>query len=374
MKVHTRYLAVLLVGLAGIASCSENELFPGRDDRIVYPIEFGTYLSRSIGTRAGGTFKDNGDMFVDGDAFAVYSYYHDNGKFNNASSKPNFMLNQLVEYDGSAWTYSPIKYWPNEMGGSVSDDTDRLSFFAYYPYAGGVVDTTGISVRAKGTTTAYGENSTGLPDFYFEQKLAVDRQIDLMFSEFASGSDRDLTKPAVDVPVTFTFRHALAQVSFEVELVTGMTMVVKTMTLTGPFGSGTCVLDPSDTTALSYSWTPSGSRQTYTLQNASGSATKLLMVPQSITSDFVLHLEYDLQFEGADKGDDGTATGTTIVYSDNECNARLDQMLDSNGNTVASSVTAWQPGKKYVYKINPGLERIEFSEVVERSWTVEWPE
>ena len=49
-------------------------------------------------------------------------------------------------------------------------------------------------------------------------------------------------------------------------------------------------------------------------------------------------------------------------------------MLDSNGNTVASSVTAWQPGKKYVYKINPGLERIEFSEVVERSWTVEWPE
>ena len=134
MKVHTRYLAVLLAGLAGIASCSENELFPGRDDRIVYPIEFGTYLSRSIGTRAGDTFKDNGDMFVDGDAFAVYSYYHDNGKFNNASSKPNFMLNQLVEYDGSAWTYSPIKYWPNEMGGSVSDDTDRLSFFAYYPY------------------------------------------------------------------------------------------------------------------------------------------------------------------------------------------------------------------------------------------------
>ena len=373
MKAYIKYLAILFTGLAGILSCSKNQTFPNGHGNIKYPIEFGTYLGRTVASKAGDTFKDNGDLFVDGDAFAVYCYYHDNGSFNNNSSTPNFMLNQLVEYDGSDWTYSPIKYWPNETGGDVSATTDRLSFFAYYPPAGGVSDTTGVVVRAKGTTSAYGENSVGLPDFYFAQKNAVDCQVDLMFSEFASGSERDLTKPAVDVPVTFTFKHALAQVSFEVELVTGMTMVVKTMTLTGPYGSGTCTLDPSNASALAYTWSTSGSRQTYTLSNASGAATKLLMIPQSITSDFVLHIEYDLEFEGADKGDDGTSPGTTIVYSENVCDARLDKMLDGQGNTVASTVTNWLPGKKYIYRINPGLERIEFSEVVENSWTLEWP-
>ena len=374
MKTCFKYLTVLLVGLAGVLSCSKNETFDNSNKGIRYPIEFGTYLGRSVPTKAGNTFKDNGAGFVNGDAFAVYSYYHDNAVFNNSTSTPNFMLNQLVTYDGTAWTYSPIKYWPNETGGNVSDDTDRLSFFAYYPPAGGAVDTTGITLRAKGTSTAYGENSKGLPDILFVQKLAVDRQIDLMFSDFVTGTQRDLTKPNVDVPVFFLFKHALAQVSFEVELVSGMTMVVKEMTLTGPYGSGTCSLDPSDGTALAYSWSPSGNRLTYTLENASGAATKLLMIPQAITSDFVLHIEYDLQFEGADKGEDGTGTGTTIVYSDNECNARLDKMLDGSGNTVNSSVTQWQGGKKYVYKINPGLERIEFSEVTETSWIVEWPE
>lgn len=372
MKAYIKYLAILL-GVAGISSCWENETFPGRDDVIDYPIEFGTYLGRTVGSKAGDTFKDNGDLFVDGDQFAVYSYYHDNTTFSNSASTPNFMLNQVVDYDGTKWTYSPIKYWPNETGGDISDDIDRLSFFAYYPPADQPSDTTGIDVRAKGTTTAYGENSVGLPDFHFVQKLAVDRQVDLMFSEFANGADRNLTKPAVDVPVTFTFKHALAQVSFEVELVTGMTMVVKNMTLTGPYGEGTCALDPSNVNALSYTWTTAGSRNTYTLSNASGARTKLLMIPQAITSDFVLHIEYDLEFEGADKGEDGTGTGTTIVYSDNRCDARLDKMLDGEGNTVPSTVTNWLPGKKYVYKINPGLDRIEFSEVVEASWVVEWP-
>lgn len=374
MKTHIIIFAILLTGLAGLGSCSENEKFPVRDKGLLYPIEFGTYLGRTVTSKAGDTFKESGATFVSGDAFAVFSYYHDNGVFSNSSSTPDFMLNQRVEYDGTAWSYSPIKYWPNETGGNVSADTDRLSFFAYYPPAGGVADTTGIVLRSRGTTNPYGENSVGLPDFYFEQRDTVDRQIDLMFSEFAAGAERNLTKPAVDVPVTFTFKHALSQVSFEVELVSGMTMVVKTMTLTGPYGSGTCTLNPSDPSALAYTWATSGSRRVYTLENASGDATKLLMIPQPITSEFVLHLEYDLEFEGADKGDDGTSPGTTIVYSDNVCDARLDKMLDGSGNVVSSTVTSWLPGKKYIYKINPGLDRIEFSEIVERSWTLEWPE
>lgn len=55
------------------------------------------------------------------------------------------MYNQAAEYDSktSAWTYSPIKYWPNRDG-------DKISFFAYAPYeSNGQSGTkTGITISA----------------------------------------------------------------------------------------------------------------------------------------------------------------------------------------------------------------------------------
>lgn len=60
-------------------------------------------------------------VFGSGDRIGVFAYYND-------SSTPDFMNNQEVAYDGTAWTYSPVKYWPTNVG-------DKLTFYAYRPYS-----------------------------------------------------------------------------------------------------------------------------------------------------------------------------------------------------------------------------------------------
>ena len=69
--------------------------------------------------------------------FGVFAYYTDNNDYDQLAT-PNFFYNQLVKWDettNSYWKYEPVRYWPNEYGSSaVSDDADRISFFAYAPY------------------------------------------------------------------------------------------------------------------------------------------------------------------------------------------------------------------------------------------------
>lgn len=108
----------------------------------------GGYMNRST-TRAGqeGTLTTTALQTGTGTkGFGVFAYYTD-GEGYNQTSKPNFMYNQQIEYKSSAWTYEPIKYWPNEYGTSaISDDVDRLSFFAYAPW----VDVTPSSGALRG--------------------------------------------------------------------------------------------------------------------------------------------------------------------------------------------------------------------------------
>ena len=121
------------------AACSSDEL---ADLNAVQQTADGTRVNFSIytprNTRAGldstittqslklGKHKDAG--------FGVFAYYTDNKTY-SVSATPNFMYNQQVKYNGTAWAYEPVKYWPNEFGNkAISDEVDRLSFFAYAPW------------------------------------------------------------------------------------------------------------------------------------------------------------------------------------------------------------------------------------------------
>jgi len=108
--------------------------------------------------------------------FGVFAYYTGKETYSKAQYgydtsvkyqlKPNFMYNQRVYWDEAAptgyitnWTYSPIKYWPNEVQNGDVDDQDgntsndpaqgsdsyggNVSFFAYAPYV--FVNTTGAN-------------------------------------------------------------------------------------------------------------------------------------------------------------------------------------------------------------------------------------
>lgn len=186
--MKTRFY-VGLIALAALAfvGCAKDEVKSSVDNAI----EFGTYLGRDAQTK--GSVFDTETMQGENVGFGVFAYYTDEERY-SAAATPNFMNNQQVTYNvsASAWTYAPVKYWPNEA-------TDYVSFFAYAPYR------EGFSVPTSGD-----------PIISFAVGTDVTNHIDLVA---ADNSHIDCQKQAVNDVVKFTFKHALSRVGFKVEAV-----------------------------------------------------------------------------------------------------------------------------------------------------------
>lgn len=132
-------------------------------------------------------------------SFGVFAFYQPNGTW-NSSRKPNFMYNEEVVYNGSTYSYAPVRYWP-------SNDENKISFWAYSPYSANP------DLLKVNTTTAYTSNTNNIPDIRFE----VDGQTDLMASAIVKDKTySNCTTPGV---VSFTFNHLLSLIEFTVEKV-----------------------------------------------------------------------------------------------------------------------------------------------------------
>lgn len=160
-------------------------------------ITFSTYVNK---TRASVIdtehIKDYG--------FGVSAYYTKDKEFAEGEFD-TFMDNTKVYFDEqkNAWTYSPIKYWPNNVD-------DKLSFFAYAPY-----DHENITFNDPDNRSS----------FIFEVKNDVREQVDLIYHK-AEGDDVagveksiDLTKPTIGSTINFNFWHALSRIAFDVKAV-----------------------------------------------------------------------------------------------------------------------------------------------------------
>lgn len=124
---------------------------------------------------------DKTTSFSAGDNIGVFAY-------KGTSQTPDFMNNQRVTYDGSAWSYSPIKYWPQNEG---------LSFYAYYPWR---ESTDGSTIKAESSS---------------DNKLTINyccpnANIDLM----ASDKNEDQKLSTNKGQTSFSFQHLLARVRF----------------------------------------------------------------------------------------------------------------------------------------------------------------
>ena len=156
-------------------------------------IEFGTYLGKDAESR--GSVLDTEGLKEQG--FGVFAYYTGTEKF-TGSETANFMRNTKVTYDGtaSAWTYSPLKYWPNNVN-------DKVSFLAYAPWNAAYVvnnDEKGDNdILVSGTTINYTVPNT------------VKDHIDLTWNNQAT---TNLTKQTVEGEVKFVFQHALSKIGF----------------------------------------------------------------------------------------------------------------------------------------------------------------
>ena len=114
---------------------------------------------------------------------------------------PNFMYDQAVTYDNvqSKWTYSPVKYWPNNA-------ENTLTFWAYSPHYN-----SGLVLReAEGSDSdPYGNTISGTPDI----KFTTDASRDLLVSDLA----QDLSyRSSHNSTVSLTFHHAMCWVDFTV--------------------------------------------------------------------------------------------------------------------------------------------------------------
>ncbi len=244
MKKSYLILAAAALTL-GLASCSNDESLAEAPKAVETSVDdgaigFDAYVNRST-TRAGATGElttstaSSPQISLQAEGFGVFGYYGD-GVVYGPTLKPDFFYNQKVS--GADWTYSPIKYWPNEFGQSAeSDGQDRLTFFAYAPWVN-VTPATGRIASGSTTSGIIGLTSnttTGDPYVKYSVDFDPENRVDLCYGVSANGLSSSVDdanspnaiaagKPYIDVfkpktgdKIKFDFKHALAALNVVID-------------------------------------------------------------------------------------------------------------------------------------------------------------
>jgi len=146
----------------------------------------------------------------------------------------NFMWNQKVYYDTDHWTYTPVKYWPNDN--RPADDQSPaaqgsqlhsyLSFFAYAPYVSVADPGTGFNVKDydgddadtkpdhDGIVQVVGNATNTNASFLYyrtsnEKPFDPDESVDLLWARETDRYKMD-GGGYVNGHVDFLFKHALS--------------------------------------------------------------------------------------------------------------------------------------------------------------------
>ena len=204
MNVMLSALVLLL-----LSACSQNEVTEVSPD--AHPqVGFGVYTgvpTRGVDMTTESMKDDPTDPNKYG-GFGIMGYFTGQDNFETVKNNvtPSFMHNQMVEYKNGAWTYSPVKYWPNR-------EHDKISFFAYAPYESDWQNGTKAGVTVSEATVM------GIPYISFQLKPEdkLDRMVDLVV---ADERDKEYT-PSNAGKVSFTFEHTLSRISFRAQLGAG---------------------------------------------------------------------------------------------------------------------------------------------------------
>lgn len=185
----TGHRIITLAALALLAAACNREVISPDEGRGV--INFSAGFAQDA-TKASGEKAS----LANNDKIGVFACYTGDIPYNLTSVSPDFMYNQEVTYNESNWTYSPVKYWPN-------NDSERISFFSYYPY----ISSEAALTATDGIIGFSNANAKGDPWLVFKlPEGAPATQTDLMY-----GTPRiDVQKQSVSDKVSFTLNHALA--------------------------------------------------------------------------------------------------------------------------------------------------------------------
>ena len=249
--------------------------------------------------------------------------YHTSDNFSDAAT-PGFMFNQKVERteNKAAWTYSPLRYWPN-------NPSDKLTFFAYAPY----VDET----TAGGSNPAFPDRITAKGYLTFTYTVP-DKEAD--------GTDLLVAVPLMNYTyanaaggkIAFKMTHALTRVN--IKIVGGESYTVKTVTalsLFAPASAKLTVRIPPSTGETPCVWSDRTankeiqagiSSSVNVTSTASSLATFYLIPPADNPSSVSLKLNY------------------TFARSDGTAPTAMEKTV------FLSATPAWTPGASVSYTLN----------------------
>lgn len=294
-------------------------------------VAFDTYVQSTRATYSSGVMTTE---LLGDPGFGVFAY-HNTGSY-SYSVGPNFMYDQNVHYT-TAWTYSPVKYWPNETGmdmhavagAATSTETDVLSFFAYAPYVDKATNTTagtnpGIN-KLMGNTVVDAD-----PWVLYTVSKVPSQSVDLVWGVApAGGLDYtavnnanihvnqgmpliNLIKPAKDQKIKFLFQHALARI--------GLTVVaaVDQIAPGGTIADGTKIFVNSVTLEDAATTATIPSYGTLNLNNTSAGVAKWV-VPAEATST-----RFSVTINGANLNEDLTTGHNGVTTSEKKVIAQDD--------------------------------------------------
>lgn len=200
---------LMVMATLSLAGCSQNEIMETNPDthrEIGFGVYTGTHTRGLVTDNSTNGGKANGLKVTD-KGFGIMAILT-NGEYTTAKKMP-FMDNTHVTWQSTVWGYSPVKFWPNNA-------TDKISFFAYAPYAAANNGITDLSVT---------DGSNSNPKLTFELQNNQKDMVDLVVSEAKTEANGTInqTSTTSTPAVGFNFKHMLSKVSMKAKTSTDIT-------------------------------------------------------------------------------------------------------------------------------------------------------
>lgn len=335
MKKFFLFTAMAGVALTGCVKTESEVAVKSDSNRIVFDNPVVSSVTRAL---------IDGTEYPTDVPFSVYAQYKNANTGENLLYMENVTTRYVTSTPGTnqkSWVPVGNYYWPKQ---------GTLSFAAYSPTAASTVF----------NRVSWADDS----GFTFDNFNAATNQAnsyDLMYSDYVAdqeqGDEADYTKY---YGIQLTFRHALSALVFRAKAADeydGAEIKVKTIEVLEAYNQGDLTTNNADNTA---GWSDFQNPTTMAVANIAGAALDhtdfaqqgdvLLMVPQAF--------------------DHNGGVQVKITYTiDTESNATMTQthtvdlsMLTENGTVTAHA--DWKMGKRYIYDITIGLDRIYFAPTV----------
>lgn len=412
--------SLALLALMASCSSSNDDLNGGATQENNIPVTFSSYLGKTATSRAGaaGTITTDGansTTSLQTEGFGLFATYTDNAEY-TAATGPNFMYNTKVSTKD--WTYSPLRYWPNETStknadgkGATSEGIDRLSFFAYAPYVEATATTGAVTENTVGITALTANNVTTDPKVTYVVADDPSKSVDLLWGVVPAGTTKwsnvtgtdidiaegkpylNLIKPKTNQKVNLLFKHALAKLNLNVvgafDAVTGGTkdaatkITVASVTIEGKGFKKTAVLNLNNTTANEPLWEAVDGADDITLTVSGDNLNSKIKdsgKDEAQTVDGVTETAKDLLNSDATSAQKAfmiipssaadKSLKVTIDYYVNTTDASLSKGYSRVENKITKTITGFAPeaGKNYTLLLSLGMTSVKVSATV-ADWT-----